>query len=384
MGAIMNGMSVSGLIPAGGTFFVFSDYMRPAVRLAALSRYKTAFVWTHDSIGVGEDGPTHQPIEHLASLRAMPELNVIRPADANECAPGVAVPHRRRAPHRDRARPPEACPCSPAPRSARPKGCPRRLRPRRRSRCASTSSSSAPGPKSRCASTRASCSPPTGSRRGSCRFRPGSCSRRRTTTYRDSVLPSGVPKLAVEAGASFGWERYADDVVAIDHFGASAPGGTAMKEFGFTPGERRRARPRAAPTRRHSMTSAIARLNDFGQSPWYDNLARPLLTGGGLAKLVTERRHPGRHVEPHDPRQGDRRRRGLRRATARVRQGGAVDRGHLLGGRARRHRRPRPRCSSRYTTLPTALTASCRSRCRRSWRTTPTARSRRPSRCSRG
>ena len=86
MGSIMNGMSVSGLIPAGGTFFVFSDYMRPAVRLAALSQYKTAFVWTHDSIGVGEDGPTHQPIEQLASLRAMPELNVIRPADANESA----------------------------------------------------------------------------------------------------------------------------------------------------------------------------------------------------------------------------------------------------------------------------------------------------------
>ena len=69
MGSVMNGMSVSGVLPAGGTFFVFSDYERPAVRLAALSQYRTAFVWTHDSIGVGEDGPTHQPIEHLASLR---------------------------------------------------------------------------------------------------------------------------------------------------------------------------------------------------------------------------------------------------------------------------------------------------------------------------
>ena len=71
-------------MPAGGTFFVFSDYMRGAVRLAALSRYKSLFVWTHDSVGLGEDGPTHQPIEQLAAMRAMPGLRVIRPADANE------------------------------------------------------------------------------------------------------------------------------------------------------------------------------------------------------------------------------------------------------------------------------------------------------------
>jgi transketolase len=87
MGAIMNGISVSGLARAyGGTFLVFSDYMRPAVRVAALSKYPTIFVYTHDSIGLGEDGPTHQPVEQLASLRAMPNLLVIRPADANETA----------------------------------------------------------------------------------------------------------------------------------------------------------------------------------------------------------------------------------------------------------------------------------------------------------
>lgn len=87
MGAVMNGISVSGLTRAyGGTFFVFSDYMRPAIRLAALSKYPTIFVFTHDSIGVGEDGPTHQAVEHLASLRAIPGLNVFRPADANETA----------------------------------------------------------------------------------------------------------------------------------------------------------------------------------------------------------------------------------------------------------------------------------------------------------
>ena len=87
MGAIMNGISVSGLTRAyGGTFLVFSDYMRPAIRVAALSGYPTIFVFTHDSIGVGEDGPTHQPVEHAAALRTIPDLLVFRPADANETA----------------------------------------------------------------------------------------------------------------------------------------------------------------------------------------------------------------------------------------------------------------------------------------------------------
>lgn len=87
MGAVMNGIAVNDLLTAyGGTFFVFSDYMRASIRLAALSKYPTIFVFTHDSIGLGEDGPTHQPVEHLASFRAMPHLNVFRPADANETA----------------------------------------------------------------------------------------------------------------------------------------------------------------------------------------------------------------------------------------------------------------------------------------------------------
>ena len=85
MGGIINGIVLSGLTRAyGGTFMVFADYMRPAVRLAALMNLPSIFVWSHDSIGVGEDGPTHQPVEHLASLRAIPNLDVVRPADANE------------------------------------------------------------------------------------------------------------------------------------------------------------------------------------------------------------------------------------------------------------------------------------------------------------
>ena len=86
MGAAANGLAAAGLVPCVGTFFVFSDYMRPAVRLAAIMQTKVCFVWTHDSVGVGEDGPTHQPVEQLASLRAMPGLRAIRPADANEVA----------------------------------------------------------------------------------------------------------------------------------------------------------------------------------------------------------------------------------------------------------------------------------------------------------
>ncbi len=87
MGGVMNGLAKhGGVLPVGGTFLVFSDYMRGSVRLAALSQAKVIYSWTHDSVGVGEDGPTHQPVEHVAALRAMPQLRVIRPADANETA----------------------------------------------------------------------------------------------------------------------------------------------------------------------------------------------------------------------------------------------------------------------------------------------------------
>src|SRR6185436_2508552 len=87
MGSILNGIALHGATrPYGATFLVFSDYMRPAVRLAALSKMPVTYVWTHDSIGLGEDGPTHQPVEHLAALRAIPGLDVVRPADANETA----------------------------------------------------------------------------------------------------------------------------------------------------------------------------------------------------------------------------------------------------------------------------------------------------------
>ena len=91
MGAICNGMALCGLRAFGATFFVFTDYMRPSIRLAAIMGLPVFYVFTHDSIGVGEDGPTHQPIEHLAALRAIPNLMVIRPGDANEVAEAYRV-----------------------------------------------------------------------------------------------------------------------------------------------------------------------------------------------------------------------------------------------------------------------------------------------------
>ena len=123
MGAIVNGLGLEGLRAYGGTFLTFSDYMRGAVRLAALMKLPSIWVWTHDSIGLGEDGPTHQPVEHLCALRAIPRLNVLRPADANETALGWRFALRQtEAPTRVRAVAPERA-------DARP-----RLRARRRDR----------------------------------------------------------------------------------------------------------------------------------------------------------------------------------------------------------------------------------------------------------
>ncbi len=251
MGAVMTGMAHhGGVVPMGGTFFCFSDYMRPAVRLAALSRAHVIYSWTHDSVGLGEDGPTHQPIEQLASLRAMPGLVVCRPADANETAQGwrlavdgeeptALVLSRQDVPvlaqTAERAREgvrrggyvlvDEAGPSN----EARPSG------------EAGLGSGAPPdvvliGTGSEVHVCVEAAEALTG---GGVRARVVSLPcwewfEEQDQAYRDSVLPPGVPRLAVEAATSFGWERYADDTVSIDTFGASAPGGLALEEFGFT------------------------------------------------------------------------------------------------------------------------------------------------------
>ena len=123
MGAIMNGIALHGGTRVyGGTFLTFSDYMRGAVRLAALMQLPVVYVWTHDSIGLGEDGPTHQPIEHFAALRAIPGLDVVRPADANEVVGGLAHdPGAQRPPRRAAAVPAEPAGLRPRAPSARPR-----------------------------------------------------------------------------------------------------------------------------------------------------------------------------------------------------------------------------------------------------------------------
>jgi transketolase len=237
MGAAMTGMALhGGILPVGGTFFVFSDYMRGAVRLASLSGAHVIYSFTHDSVGLGEDGPTHQPIEQLAALRAMPGLTVVRPADANECAVAwkLAV----------EADGPVALVLS---RQSIPV-------------LAETADLAAVGVRR---GGYVLADPPgdtapavvlvgTGSEVHVCLAAATELAGRGVAArvvslpcwewfgdqdgaYRASVLPDGVPRLSVEAAASFGWERYVDDFVAIDRFGASAPGQVALDKFGFNP-----------------------------------------------------------------------------------------------------------------------------------------------------
>ncbi len=234
MGAVMNGMSTGGLLPFGGTFFVFSDYMRGAVRVAALSGYKVAFVWSHDSIGLGEDGPTHQPVEHLAAMRAMPGIRVIRPADANETAQAWKV-------HVDGSGPSalvlsrQGVPVLEGTRERAPAGVARGGyvlvdEPADRLDLVLVGTGAEV---QLCVGAREQLA----ARGVAARVVSLPCWELFAELPDDeqaAVLPPGVPTLAVEAGVSFGWDRYADDVVAVDRFGASAPGPVVLQELGFT------------------------------------------------------------------------------------------------------------------------------------------------------
>ena len=235
MGAILNGLLLhGGYRPYGGTFLVFSDYMRGAVRLAALMGIPTIFVWTHDSIAIGEDGPTHQPVEHLMSLRAVPNLWVIRPADATETAvawrmalerqsgPSALIFTRQSLPVLDRGKYAAAEeagkggyvlsePAVPPQGVIVASGSEVALALRAQEELA------AEGVAVRVVSM--PCFKAFDEQPGA---------------YRESVLPPRLPTLAVEAGVTLGWRRYADDVLGIDHFGASAPGEIVYTKMGFT------------------------------------------------------------------------------------------------------------------------------------------------------
>ena len=228
MGAAIVGMALhGGVLPVAGTFFVFADYMRPAIRLAAISRAKCIFIFTHDSVGVGEDGPTHQPVEQLASLRAIPGLQVIRPADPNEtvaawCAavdhngPTALILSRQNVP-------------SVTDGSAVDKGA---------------------GVVRDCNARPDLILVATGSEVGLClnaceeltktgkqvrvvsmpswdRFE------RLNKDQQQNVFPNQVPVLSVEAGVTMGWEKYADQTIGINRFGTSAPGAIALDRLGI-------------------------------------------------------------------------------------------------------------------------------------------------------
>jgi len=237
MGSILNGISLHGLTKSfGGTFAVFSDYMRPAVRLAALMDIPSTFVWTHDSIGLGEDGPTHQPIEHFAALRAIPNFAVIRPADANEVAQAWRSILTRR----------------------KPTGI---LLSRQNLRTVDrTTHGSAAGVDQGAYILKEASSQPrvvivaTGSEVAlaldvqivlekdgvSTRVVSAPCLEwfnEQTSAYRDSVLPASSLRVSIEAGIAQGWREYVGDngvIISLDHFGASAAGNKLFTEFGFT------------------------------------------------------------------------------------------------------------------------------------------------------
>jgi transketolase len=234
MGGTMNGMSAhGGVLPVGGTFFIFSDYMRPAVRLAAMSEYKEIFSYTHDSVGLGQDGPTHQPIEHLASLRAMPQMRLIRPADANETAvawrialestgPTALVLTRQNVPVL------EDTAGAPVEQGAYVLVDPAGVDDldlvligtgSEVAVCVAAAGQLAEG-----GVTARVVSMPS-----------WDLFEAQSDDYQNAVLPPSVPTLAVEAGASLGWDRWADDSVSIDRYGASAPGDVALANLGYTP-----------------------------------------------------------------------------------------------------------------------------------------------------
>jgi transketolase len=240
MGSVLNGMSqFGGAIPFGGTFLTFADYMRPAIRLAALSHVQAIYVFTHDSIGVGEDGPTHQPVEHLASLRAIPGLTVIRPGDANETAEAWrAAVERRDGPTAlilTRQNLPTLNRSTYAPASGLHKG-------------AYVLADLGGGDSQvilMASGSEVGLIVAAGEKLAAEGVRVRLVSvpcwelfEKQEKAYRERVLPASVTaRIAVEAGISQGWDRFvgsAGEIIALDHYGASAPAPILFKEFGFT------------------------------------------------------------------------------------------------------------------------------------------------------
>jgi transketolase len=236
MAAAVNGLALHGGVvkPYGSTFFVFTDYMRPSIRLSALMELDVVWVLTHDSVAVGEDGPTHQPIEHLAALRAIPGLTVLRPADANETVeawrvaleevsgPALLVLTRQDLPVLDRTT------------LAGAEGVAR----------GAYVLADAEAPDVVLVATGSEVSVALGARELLAEQGRGvrvvsmpswELFAAQAASYRDEVLPPGVPKISVEAASTFGWSRWVDSSIGIDSFGASGPAADVLAHFGITP-----------------------------------------------------------------------------------------------------------------------------------------------------
>ena len=238
MGSILNGIALSGLTRAfGGTFAVFSDYMRPAVRLAALMKLPSIFVWTHDSIGLGEDGPTHQPVEHFAALRAIPDFDVIRPADANEVAAawkkiikgrkasGILL-SRQNLPVFDRSK------------FGSVDGVARGAYILKEASKVPQLILIATGSEVALAVESAQALEESGIATRVVSMPCFEWFNQQDQTYKDEVLPPSVKaRVSIEAGISQGWREYVGDAgacISLEHYGASAGANVLFKEFGFT------------------------------------------------------------------------------------------------------------------------------------------------------
>ena len=232
MGAALNGLNLfGGVIAYGGTFLIFSDYMKPSIRIAAISHAPTIFVFTHDSVGLGEDGPTHQPIEHLAALRAIPNLVTIRPADANEVREAWKLAIARRNGPTALALTRQAVPTfgdvnTPAVDKGayvlRDFGTPEIILMGTGSEVSLILDAA-----------RKLHEVGRGVRVVS--FPSWELFEKQDDAYKESVLPKNLTaRLAVEAGATLGWDRYAKSTLGLDHYGASAPYKDIFENFGFT------------------------------------------------------------------------------------------------------------------------------------------------------
>lgn len=238
MGKALNGIALhGGFIPFGGTFLVFADFMRPAVRMAALMGLRSIFVFTHDSIAVGEDGPTHQPVEHAMSLRVIPNLCVIRPADALETAMAWQTAclnqHKPTALLLSRQKLPVLHKYAAVIHDNAGKGAYVLDAGQGEAKAVIIATGSEVHLALEAQAKLAE--------EGICvsvvSMPSWDMFEMQNEEYKKSVLPEGLPKVAVEAGVTLGWSRYTgseDNVIGINKFGASAPGGTVMKEYGFT------------------------------------------------------------------------------------------------------------------------------------------------------